>query len=75
MIEAIKTFFVKSHGILLIHKHDLPYEFNDYYDEIVSDLEMKGIREDKKNMKSDGGYFKNDIKKSIAAYHSELANG
>ncbi len=75
MIEAIKAFFVKSNGILLLHDQDVPSELRSYYIEITSDLEMKKLSEDKKNMRSDGERLKNDIKKAVAAYHSEFVNG
>lgn len=75
MIEAIKCFFFKSNGILLIHSHELPSEVNDYYNEIIVDLEMKKPSEDKKNMRADGANLKNDFKKAVDAYHTELVNG
>jgi len=75
MIKAVITFFSRSNGILLLHKCDIPNDVNDYYLEIISDLEMKGSSEDRKNMRSDGVNLKNDIKKSVAAYRSEVCNG
>ena len=75
MIEAIKSFFLKSNGILLLHKHDIPNDVNDYYIEVIQDLEMKKLSEDKKNMRSDGAKLRGDIKKAVSAYKSEFCNG
>ncbi|EHQ24565.1 hypothetical protein [Mucilaginibacter paludis] len=75
MIKAIKAFFVKSNGILLLHHHNTPYEISEYYHEITNDLEMKHLSEDKKNMRSDGNKIRADIKRAKAVYESNLVNG
>lgn len=75
IIGAIKKFFSKTNGVLLINNHSMSFEVKSYYIEVTSDLEMLKISEDKKNMRGDAAKLKGDIKKAVAAYNSEFCNG
>ncbi|WP_158991434.1 hypothetical protein [Mucilaginibacter sp. L196] len=75
MLEAIKEFFIKSNGILLLHKYYTSNDVNDFYLEVTRDLEMKKLSEDKRNMKQDGANLRRDINKAVSSYHSEFCNG
>ena len=75
MIEMIKTFFFNSNGALLLKDNLFEGSIHEYYIEIIGDIEMKKLSEDKKNMRNDGLNIKKDIKKSIKDYHSEVVNG
>ena len=75
IIQTIKAILVRSHGILLMHDNCANDELSEYRRDILKDLEMRKIHEDKQNLRRDGQHVKADFKKAYKAYHTECING
>ena len=72
LIDAIKTLFASTHGQMLIHEVKIPNEVREYEKEILSDIKMRGPKEDKINLRNDANNFKNDVRKAVDDYYSEF---
>lgn len=75
LIDVIKSIFGSTHGQMLIHQTKLPKDVREFEEEILNDLELKTLKEDKINLRNDSIRLKSDIKKSVDSYYTECAHG
>lgn len=72
ILEKIKSAFLQTNGIMLPHETNLPKEVSEFQEEVMSDLSMKHLSEDKLNLRKDAEKIKSDFNKAFNEYNSHV---
>jgi len=76
IFKRIKNIISNNHGIFNYrHSLQLPIEMHDYEREVLSDLKMKPMSDDKANLKRDVNTVKAGFRKATDEYRFECVNG